>query len=146
MYLMLFKYLKGCNLVVSKFYFLLKCIWLKLQGLFAGSQKKKELCLREYKRKTGVKNITHYELFFLSNCIQLTSKSIVPFCFLRFISAILFGINVSLLSRCKNEIFPGIGERNKFLHTTLNLMWLAYTSHYESYCNRIWFYDNRLTK
>ena len=138
MYLMLFKYLKGCNLVVSKFYFLLKCIWLKLQGLFAGSQKKKELCLREYKRKTGVKNITHYKLFLLSNCIHLTSKSIMPFCYLRFISAILFGINVSLLSRSKYKIFPGTGERNKFLHTILNLIWLASAEYYESCSIRIW--------
>ena len=106
MYLMLFKYLKGCNLVVSKFYFLPKCIWLKLQGLFAGSQKKKELCLREYKRKTGVKNITHYKLFLLSNCIQLTSNSIIPFCASRFMFAIRFCINVSLKSRYINEIFP----------------------------------------
>ena len=31
------------------------------------------------KKKTGVKNITHYKLFLLSNCIQLTSDSIIPF-------------------------------------------------------------------
>ena len=88
-----------------------KCILLKLQGLFAGSYKKKEFCLREYKRKTGVKNITHYEFFLLSNCIQLTSKSIMPFYASRFMSIIRFCIIVSSKSWNINKIFPGIGER-----------------------------------
>ena len=50
----------------------------------------KNVALQGLQKKTGIKNITLYALFCLSNCIHLTSERIMPFCASRFITWDLF--------------------------------------------------------